>query len=148
MITDKLASYPAAKKELMPGVEHRRHKGLNNRAENSHQPTRRRERQMKRLKSAGQAQRFLSAHDQINNLFHLRRDHVTATEYRAAHALAPAPASTSATRSGVVEEVDRVGRGEIPSRLSAGSSGDGGVLEDLLEDKTIPLFRVRVKPPL
>ena len=45
LITDKLASYPAAKKELMPGVEHRRHKGLNNRAENSHQPTRRRERQ-------------------------------------------------------------------------------------------------------
>ena len=78
MITDKLASYGAAKKEIMPGVEHRQHKGLNNRAENSHQPTRRRERQMKRFKSAGQAQRFLSAHDQINNLFHLRRDHVTA----------------------------------------------------------------------
>ena len=84
MVTDKLASYGAAKKELMPGVEHRQHKGLNNRAENSHQPTRRRERQMKRFKSAGQAQRFLSAHDQINNLFHLRRDHVTATEYRTA----------------------------------------------------------------
>jgi putative transposase len=83
MVTDKLASYPAAKRELMPGVEHRRHKGLNNRAENSHQPTRRRERQMKRFKSAGQAQRFLSAHDQINNLFPLCRDHVTATEYRA-----------------------------------------------------------------
>src|SRR3954465_4540545 len=47
MITDKLASYGAAKKEVMPGVEHRQHKGLNNRAENSHQPTRRRERQMK-----------------------------------------------------------------------------------------------------
>src|SRR3954468_7748702 len=74
MITDKLASYGAAKGEVMPSVEHRRHKGLNNRAENSHQPTRRRERQMKRFKSAGQAQRFLSAHDQINNLFHLRRD--------------------------------------------------------------------------
>src|SRR3954467_3740669 len=72
----------------MPGVEHRRHKGLNNRAENSHQPTRRRERQMKRFKSAGQAQRFLSAHDQINNLFHLRRDHITASEYRAARARA------------------------------------------------------------
>jgi putative transposase len=71
MVTDKLASYPAAKQELMPGVEHRRHKGLNNRAENSHQPTRRRERQMKRFKSVGQAQRFLSAHDQINNLFPL-----------------------------------------------------------------------------
>jgi putative transposase len=86
MVTDKLASYPAAKRELIPGVEHRRHKGLNNRAENSHQPTRRRERQMKRFKSPGQAQRFLSAHDQINNLFHLRRDHVTATQYRGARA--------------------------------------------------------------
>jgi putative transposase len=88
MITDKLASYPAAKKDLIPGVEHRRHKGLNNRAENSHQPTRRRERQMKRFKSPGQVQRFLSAHDPINNLFHLRRDHVTADQYRAARAQA------------------------------------------------------------
>src|SRR5215210_1081610 len=88
MITDTLASYGAAKKELMPGVEHRRHKGLNNRAENSHQPTRRRERQMKRFKSPGQAQRFLSTHDQIGNLFHLRRDHVSAVQYRAARARA------------------------------------------------------------
>jgi putative transposase len=88
IITDKLASYGAAKREIMPGVEHRQHKGLNNRAENSHQPTRQRERQMKRFKSAGQAQRFLSAHDQINNLFHLRRDHVSASEYRAARARA------------------------------------------------------------
>ena len=61
MITDKLASYGAAQRVVMPSVEHRKHKGLNNRAENSHQPTRRRERQMKRFKSAGQAQRFLSA---------------------------------------------------------------------------------------
>jgi putative transposase len=83
MITDKLASYGAAKREVMPAIEHRQHKGLNNRAENSHQPTRRRERQMKRFKSAGHAQRFLSAHDQINNLFHLRRDHVSAAEHRA-----------------------------------------------------------------
>ncbi len=83
MITDKLASYGAAKREVMPSVEHRKHKGLNNRAENSHQPTRQRERQMKRFKSAGQAQRFLSAHDGINNLFHLRRYQVSATQYRA-----------------------------------------------------------------
>ena len=69
MITDKLASYAAAKRTVMPGVEHRQHKGLNNRAENSHQPTRRRERIMKRFKSAGHAQRFLSAHDQVANLF-------------------------------------------------------------------------------
>jgi putative transposase len=83
MITDKLASFGAAKRDVMPGIEHRQHKGLNNRAENSHQPTRRRERQMKQFKSAGQAQRFLSAHDQINNLFRLRRDHVIAAEHRA-----------------------------------------------------------------
>jgi putative transposase len=83
MITDKLASYGAAKRDVMPGVEHRQHKGLNNRAENSHQPKRRRERRMKQFKSAGQAQQFLSAHDQINNLFHLRRDHFTAAEHRA-----------------------------------------------------------------
>ena len=70
---DKLASYGAARGEVMPSVEHRKHKGLNNRAENSHQPTRQRERQMKRFKSAGQAQHFLSAHDGINNLFYLRR---------------------------------------------------------------------------
>src|SRR5918912_1036251 len=88
LVTDKLASYSAAKGEVMPSVEHRRHKGLNNRAENSHQPTRRRERQMKRFKSPGQAQRFLSAHDQINNLFHLRRDHVPADQYRATRAQA------------------------------------------------------------
>src|ERR687886_1687054 len=84
LITDKLASYSAAKDEVMPSVEHRRHKGLNNRAENSHQPTRRRERQMKRFKTPGEAQRFLSAHDGINNLFHLRRDHLSAVQYRAA----------------------------------------------------------------
>ena len=84
MITDKLASYGTAKREAMPSVEHRKHKGLNNRAENAHQPTRRRERQMKRFKSAGQAQCFLSAHDGISNLFHLRRHQVPAVQYRAA----------------------------------------------------------------
>ena len=71
MITDKPASYGATKRETIPGAEHRQHKGLNNRAENSHQPTRRRERIMKRFKSAGHAQGFLSVHDQVANL--LRR---------------------------------------------------------------------------
>ena len=84
MITDKLASYGAAKRKVMPSVEHRKHKGLNNRAENSHQPTRRRERQMKRFKSAGQAQCFLSAHDVISNLFLLRPHRIPAVEYRSA----------------------------------------------------------------
>ncbi|CDM61689.1 transposase (plasmid) [Rhizobium favelukesii] len=59
MITDKLRSYGAAKRDIMPGVEHRSHKGLNNRAENSHQPIRRRERIMKRFKSARQLQRLV-----------------------------------------------------------------------------------------
>ena len=87
MITDKLASYGAARREIMPGVEHRQHKGLNNRAENSHQPTRRRERIMKRFKSAGQAQRFLSVHDQVANLFR-RSTHSKAADHRRVHARA------------------------------------------------------------
>src|SRR5437868_2265820 len=78
LVTDKLKSYAAAKREIMPGVEHRQHKGLNNRAENSHQPTRRRERIMKRFKSPRQVQRFLSVHDQVADLFPRRRDHDTA----------------------------------------------------------------------
>lgn len=65
LITDKLKSYGAAKKEIMQGVEHRQHKGLNNRAENSHQPTRQQEKQMRGFKSPRQAQRFLSIHGPI-----------------------------------------------------------------------------------
>jgi putative transposase len=90
MITDKLASYAAAKRVVMPGVEHRQHKGLNNRAENSHQPTRRRERIMKRFKSAGQAQRFLSVHDQVGNLF-CRPANTNAADHRKARARALRP---------------------------------------------------------
>ncbi len=71
----------------MPNVEHRQHKGLNNRAENSHQPTRRRERIMKRFKSAGQAQRFLSVHDQVANLFR-RPANTIATDHRQVRAQA------------------------------------------------------------
>jgi putative transposase len=60
-ITDQLKSYGAATRERLPGVEHRQHRYLNNRADNSHQPTRQRERRMQGFKSAGHAQRFLSA---------------------------------------------------------------------------------------
>jgi putative transposase len=84
MITDKLASYGAARKQMRLSIEHRQHKGLNNRAENSHQPTRQKERQMKKFKSPGKAQRFLSAHGPINNLFRPRRHLLKATAYRAA----------------------------------------------------------------
>ncbi|MCX8227639.1 MAG: IS6 family transposase [Sulfitobacter sp.] len=88
MITDKLRSYGAAKREVMPGVEHRSHKGLNNRAENSHWPTRQRERAMKRFKSPRQLQRFLSIHDPIANLFQLPRHKMTSTDFREMRSLA------------------------------------------------------------
>ena len=64
-VTDKLCSYGAAKRMILPGVEHPQSRYLNNRAEVSHQPTRRRERQMQQFKSARHAQRFLSSHGQI-----------------------------------------------------------------------------------
>ncbi len=83
IITDKLASYGAAKKELLASVEHRQHTRLNNRAENSHQPTRLRERKMRRFKSAGHAQRFLSAFGPISSHFQPRRHRLSAREYRA-----------------------------------------------------------------
>ena len=82
LVTDKLKSYAAAKLHIMPGVEHRQHKGLNNRAELSHQPTRQRERQMRRFKSPGHAQRFLSAHGPINNIFRCQRNGLSAAQYR------------------------------------------------------------------
>jgi putative transposase len=83
IITDKLKSYGAAKRKLLKGVEHRQHKGLNNRAENSHRPTRVRERRMSRFKSPGQAQRFLSAFEPIRGHFHPHQHKLPATEYRA-----------------------------------------------------------------
>ncbi|WP_068313729.1 IS6 family transposase [Polycladidibacter hongkongensis] len=69
MITDKLGSYSAAKRKVMPQVEHRSHKGLNNRAENSHLPLRKRERTMQKFKSPSQLQRFLAVFSGLRNLF-------------------------------------------------------------------------------
>ena len=83
LITDKLKSYGVAKREVLPGVEHRESRYLNNRAENSHRPTRQRERQMQRFKSMRQAQRFLSAHAFISGHFRPRRHRMTASRYRA-----------------------------------------------------------------
>jgi putative transposase len=83
IVTDKLRSYGVARRQLLPKVEHRQSRYLNNRAENSHRPTRRRERQMQRFKSPEQAQDFLSAHSFIYGHFHPRRHRLTATTYRA-----------------------------------------------------------------
>jgi putative transposase len=82
LITDKLSSYGVAHRRLTPSVEHRQSKYLNNRAENSHQPTRQRERAMKRFTSPGHAQRFLSAFSGISPHFRPGRHRLDAEEYR------------------------------------------------------------------
>jgi putative transposase len=69
MITDKLGSYAAAHRQIMPGTEHRSHKGLNNRAENWHLPLRRREQIMQGFRSSGGLQRFTSVFSAVRNLF-------------------------------------------------------------------------------
>lgn len=83
MVTDKLGSNGAAKRELGLSVcDHRQHKGLNNRAENSHQPIRRRERVMKRFKSPRHLQRFCSIHDPIYNLHYSPRNRCNSSDFR------------------------------------------------------------------
>jgi putative transposase len=86
VVTDKQASYAPAVREMLPHAEHRRHKGLNNRAENAHQPTRQRERRIRRFISAMQAQRFLEPFGLIYKHFSPRRHLLGAAAFR--HALA------------------------------------------------------------
>lgn len=82
LVTDTLASYGAAQREVLPSVEHRQHRSLNDRAENAHQPTRERERRMRRFKSPGHAQRFLASYGPISSHFRPRRHRLTAPDYR------------------------------------------------------------------
>jgi len=82
LVTDKLRSYSAAHRAVMPSVVHDTRRYANNRAEVSHQPTRQRERQMRRFKSAAQAQRFLSVHGVIQNLFRVGRHLVSSANHR------------------------------------------------------------------
>ncbi len=82
LVTDKLRSYGAAHRTTMPSVVHDTRQYANNRAEVSHQPTRQRERQMRRFKSPGQAQRFLSVHGVVQNLFRVGRHLVSAGNHR------------------------------------------------------------------
>jgi putative transposase len=84
IVTDQLKSYGAAKREVLPSVEHRQHRYLNNRAENSHQPTRQRERRMQGFKSPGHAQQFLAAYGLIAQHFRPRRHRMAAVDYRRA----------------------------------------------------------------
>lgn len=82
LVTDKLRSYSAAKRKTMRSVVHDTSQYANNRAEVSHQPTRQRERQTRRFKSAGQAQRFLSVHGVVLNLFRVGRHLVSSANHR------------------------------------------------------------------
>ena len=82
LVTDKLRSYGAAHRNIMPSVDHNTAQYANNLAEVSHQPTRQRERQMRGFKSAGQAQRFLSVHGVIRNLINLGRHQLISANYR------------------------------------------------------------------
>ena len=82
LVTDKLRSYSAAHRTVMPSVVHSTRQYENNRAEVSHQPTRQRERQMRRFKSTGHAQRFLSVHGLVLNLFRVGRHLLRAAQYR------------------------------------------------------------------
>jgi putative transposase len=83
IVTDKLRSYSAAHREVIPSVEHRQSKYLNNRAENSHQPTRQRGRAMKGFRGTGAAQRFLSAFSGISPHFRPHHHGLSAHDYRA-----------------------------------------------------------------
>jgi len=83
IVTDKLRSYGVAKRVVLSGVIHRQSRYLNNRAENSHQPTRQREKRMRRFKSPEQAQRFLSIFDPIATYFRTHRHRLSAARYRA-----------------------------------------------------------------
>ncbi len=81
-VFDKLRSYGAAHRTTMPSVHHCTTQYANNRAEVSHQPTRQRERQMRRFKSSRHIQRFLFVHAPINNLFRIGRHLMRAVHYR------------------------------------------------------------------
>ncbi len=82
IVTDKLGSYRVAHRELIPEVIHDTSQYANNRAELSHEPTRVRERGMRKFKSMQQAQRFLGAHAAVHNLFNLGRHLLSAENYR------------------------------------------------------------------
>src|SRR5262249_34134249 len=107
VITDRLASYPPALRRVLPGVEHRRHKRLNNRAENSHWPTRRRARALQRFKSPEHAQQFLAPFGPISDHFRPRR-----------HRLPPPPRS-SVPRVAADALPDRGGGRGPPPRVPA-----------------------------
>jgi len=114
LITDDLRSYGAAAHDLGISARHERGRWKNNRAENSHQPTRRRERKMQRFKSSGSAQRFLSAHAAVFNTFNVQRHLTSASTHRTFRAAAM---STCARQSRLL----KISRAAGPSRPFVGN---------------------------
>ena len=112
IVTDELTSYQGAHSELMASVQHRRSKDLNTRAENSHQPTRQRQRAMKRFRSIRHAHRFLSAFSGIWPHFRPRRHLLSAADYRQVMAdrLAVGTEITGATTTATPESATGTGR--------------------------------------
>ena len=127
--------------QIMPGVEHRQHKGLNNRAENSHQPTRVREKVMRRFKSAGHAQRFLSAFGIITSHFRPRRHLLTADT------------NSRAVPGRAAVEIRDVGRGELRPDSSlkieiAGHHGELNSASSGLVWSRLYLYQLKLTVPL
>jgi DNA replication protein DnaC len=121
IITDKLRSYGAAKRVVMPGVAHRQHRYLNNRAENSHQPTRERERRMRRFKSARHAQRFVEVHGIIASHFRPRRHLLSAADYR----------RLRSKRFRIWNQVTGTSALALARRLQSARLKERGVIEDI-----------------
>lgn len=121
LVTDKLGSYAAARRELGLSAHHEQGLRANNRAENSHQPGRRRERKMRRFKSPGSAQRFLSCHAAIHNTFAVQRHLVSRRTLRSfrAEAMLKWQAATAAARAGGAARSDH---SDLQQRASAGST--------------------------
>ena len=99
IVTDKLRSYGAAKRDVMPAIEHRSHKGLNNRAENSHLPLRKRERVMQGFRSVGSLQQFVPVFSAVRNHFvpSHQKHSALATHIHRIRAMAHRKAVTDAT---------------------------------------------------
>ena len=135
LITDKLKRYGAAKRQLLPGVEHRQSRYLNNRCENSHRPTRQRESRMQGFKSPGYAQRFLAAYGPIAQHFRPRRHLLSASEYRQEMAKRFARWAELRARSGLPQGEGGPGNGTH-------SPDDGLDLNNL----TMPEIRLVVSP--
>jgi putative transposase len=120
LITDTLASYGAARRGVLGSVEHRQSKYRNNRGENSHQPTRARERARKKFTSARHAQRFLSAFSGISPHFRPGRHRLSAAEYRCEMT---DRFTTSGTRSPARARRPDTGRGDRPDRSNHAHNG-------------------------